>query len=253
MYICDALDNRVLQANKVSGNLQVVANQLEYKMKINNLNRQLQVRAEAEQLQGSSILPNAKTAPALQGIQRKLALNLAKSNLFHGLNDRPSLSQMKERGLYRDREEQDEKQQYYDEREVEEDYQQYEQQEVGQDYEYEDEQEEAYARQQQQTHGYPSQHPTYEYKTQQEQSYSAPESGYARRSKNFHLTRILLKAVNSWGNSGDFSLAQKGALKDLVVDQDPVILAVAEAFDAENDLLEFKDSLLRLTQRPSEF
>jgi hypothetical protein len=36
--------------------------------------------------------------------------------------------------------------------------------------------------------------------------------------------------------AGEISLQQKGFLKDLIVDQDKTILAVAETFDAENDL-----------------
>jgi len=49
--------------------------------------------------------------------------------------------------------------------------------------------------------------------------------------------------------AGEISLQQKGFLKDLVVDQDRTILAMAEQFDAENDLNDFKDSLIRLAQR----
>jgi len=69
---------------------------------------------------------------------------------------------------------------------------------------------------------------------------------YQRRSKNFHLTRILLKFVASLAEAGDISLQQKGILKDLIVDQDASILAVAECFDAEHDLNELKDSLTHL-------
>jgi len=75
------------------------------------------------------------------------------------------------------------------------------------------------------------------------------EQGHSRRSKNFHLTRILLKFVASMAQAGEISLEQKGFLKDLIVDQDQTILAVAETFDAENDLHDFKDSLLRLASR----
>merc|ERR1740133_528276 len=75
------------------------------------------------------------------------------------------------------------------------------------------------------------------------------EQGHSRRSKNFHLTRILLKFVASMAQAGEVSLEQKGFLKDLIVDQDQTILAVAETFDAQNDLHDFKDSLLRLAMR----
>ena len=68
-------------------------------------------------------------------------------------------------------------------------------------------------------------------------------TGYQRRSKNFHLTRILLKFVASMAEAGEINLQQKGYLKDLIVDQDKNILGVAEAFDATNDIDDFKESL----------
>lgn len=88
---------------------------------------------------------------------------------------------------------------------------------------------------------------------EEEQDYQEYEeeqpSSYQRRSKNFHLTRILLKFVASMAEAGEITLEQKGWLKDLIVDQDTTILAVAETFDAENDLNDFKDSLIRLASR----
>jgi len=70
-----------------------------------------------------------------------------------------------------------------------------------------------------------------------------------RRSKNFHLTRILLKFVASMAQAGKITLEQKGQLKDLIVDQDKTILAVAETFDDRNDLNDFEDSIVRLALR----
>jgi len=159
------------------------------------------------------------------------AHNLAKSNLYHGLHNRRTLNQMKESGLYRDAETSDRKADPSE----------------GDDSEgggadngplKASASTRAPAR-------LAAAHPSGEAK-----EYPAPQKGYERRSKNFHLTRILLKFVNNWGVSGELSLAQKGALKDLIVDQDPVILTAAEAFDAENDLEDFKQSLLKLTVRP---
>lgn len=77
-------------------------------------------------------------------------------------------------------------------------------------------------------------------------SLTSATTTYQRRSKNFHLTRILLKFVASLAEAGEISLQQKGILKDLIVDQDASILAVAECFDAEHDLNELKDSLTHL-------
>jgi hypothetical protein len=82
-----------------------------------------------------------------------------------------------------------------------------------------------------------------------EEASSGAQAAYQRRSKNFHLTRILLKTVANMAEAGEISLQQKGALKDLIVDQDETILSVAETFDADNDVNEFKDSLLRLSMR----
>jgi len=70
-----------------------------------------------------------------------------------------------------------------------------------------------------------------------------------RRSKNFHLTRILLKFVASMAQAGKITLEQKSQLKDLIVDQDKTILAVAETFDDRNDLNDFEDSIVRLASR----
>lgn len=82
----------------------------------------------------------------------------------------------------------------------------------------------------------------------EEDEYDQYEDQNQRRSKNFHLTRILLKFVASMAEAGEINIEQKGWLKDLIVDQDTTILAVAETFDAENDLNDFKDSMLRLAQ-----
>jgi len=75
------------------------------------------------------------------------------------------------------------------------------------------------------------------------------EPDYQRRSKCFHLTRILLKSVAEMSRIGELSLQKKGVLKDLIVDQDHTILTVAEMFDKDRDEEEFKDSLMRLASR----
>lgn len=72
---------------------------------------------------------------------------------------------------------------------------------------------------------------------------------YQRRSRNFVLTRLLLKFVANLGEAGEISMQQKGYLKDLIVDQDPAILAAAEVFEADGQIDEFKDTLLRFSLR----
>lgn len=78
----------------------------------------------------------------------------------------------------------------------------------------------------------------------QEEEYQQPS--YARRSKNFILTRILLKFVAHMSETGEISLMQKGYLKDLIVDQNSLVLAAAEVFELDGDVKEFKDTLFRI-------
>ena len=74
-------------------------------------------------------------------------------------------------------------------------------------------------------------------------------SPYQRRSRNFVLTRLLLKFVANLGEAGEISMQQKGYLKDLIVDQDPALLAAAEVFEADGQIDESKDTLLRFSLR----
>lgn len=66
------------------------------------------------------------------------------------------------------------------------------------------------------------------------------------RSRAFTLTRLLLKTVSMMSRSGELSEDTKGAIKDLIVDQDDVILSVAESYLETEDLMEMKESLLSL-------
>jgi hypothetical protein len=57
-----------------------------------------------------------------------------------------------------------------------------------------------------------------------------------RRSPRSFVVPCMLIVHGCFLAAGEISLQQKGFLKDLIVDQDRTILAVAETFDAENDL-----------------
>jgi len=176
----------------------------------------LERRPDLEELERENILTDStRVARSLQGTQRQLAHNLAKANLYHALKHRPSLAEVQKLGY------------------LEPQRSQPGADESGQDEKHGDQAPQAQAQQKQ-------------------GGYQQPMA-YQRRSKNFHLTRILLKAVASMAEAGDISLQQKGFLKDLIVDQDQTILSIAEAFDTENDLNEFKEALYRLasSQRPS--
>lgn len=74
-------------------------------------------------------------------------------------------------------------------------------------------------------------------------------SPFQQRSRQFVLTRLLLKFVVNLSEAGEISIQQKGYLKDLIVDQDPATLAAAEVFEADGQIDEFKDTLLRLLMR----
>lgn len=225
----DLYNNNVLEDRNVAPALHAAAKKLERNMIGNNLNKSLNHRPSVFDLKNSRILQTTEIAPSVQGVQNQLAKNLTRSNLFHALKHRPSLVELIEKGVYPDElnpftaasdEEEDDEDVVYDE------------------------------------YGNPHYVDEYGYEQDDDQyyEYDEPEevpvaASYQRRSKNFHLTRILLKFVASMAEAGEISIEQKGYLKDLIVDQDQTILAVAETFDAENDLHDFKDSLIRLSSR----
>lgn len=249
----DLIKQGIVQGPRRASRIQQMSKQLERNMTTDKVAHLLENRADVGDLQAKDILKDTRVAPSLQSSQRRLSQNLAKSNLYHALKYRPSVVELIEKGVYPMPNDYDDYGEYYpeydDEGDEYEEEQCYDQEYVdgeeqyyedGDEY-YEDGQEEYYPEEQQQ---YYDQQATY-----QAEGYEQVEAGYQRRSKNFHLTRILLKFVASMGEAGELSVEQKGFLKDLIVDQDQTILAVAETFDAENDLHDFKDSLVRLASR----
>jgi len=74
---------------------------------------------------------------------------------------------------------------------------------------------------------------------------------YQRKSKQFHLTRILLKFVAALAQTGEISRDSKSKLKDWIVDQEPQVLQIAEDFDQEGDIDYFKFALIELVERYS--
>jgi hypothetical protein len=209
----------------VSSRLAGVQRQLQHNMTVDRVGHLLEKRSEVGDLQHANILKDVRVAPALQGTQRALERNLARANLYHALKHRPTVTELQERGVYVPVEP-------YQDHTEDEPY-------------YEVEEKSAPVAR--------------EAKTRESKApvsgegssgaAAAAAAGYQRRSKNFHLTRILLKFVANMAESGEISLQQKGYLKDLIVDQDKTILAVAEAFDAENEVADFKDSLVMLASR----
>ena len=55
---------------------------------------------------------------------------------------------------------------------------------------------------------------------------------------DFFCFRILLKFVAHMSETGEISLQQKGYLKDLIVDQNTLVLAAAEVFELDADVAE---------------
>ena len=197
-------------------------------MKTDKVGHLLEQRADIEDLKQQHILETTNVAPALQSTQRTLQNKLARANLYHSLKHRPPRQVLQQQGVIKDSENENASSNI-----------QFSNQNLGVS---------------QTPSNSTSLNPNQNFKnnngaTSSSSSRNGPSSSgrsYQRRSKNFHLTRILLKSVASMAESGEVSLSQKGYLKDLIVDQDPTILEIAEHFDAENDLLEFKDNLLRL-------
>jgi len=218
----------ITQRESIAPGIAAARKKLEHSMTTDKVAHLLERREEIEDLTSRGVMQNQRVAPALQGVQRRLSTQLARSNLFHALKYRPSIVELAERGIYLPEE-------YYgdsEESEGEGDYQYYED---GEEYEGDEEDEGDDEK---------------DYETYQQEQYQKQvvDESYQRRSKNFHLTRILLKFVASMAQAGELTLSEKGFLKDLIVDQDKTILAVAETFDAENDLNDFKDSLGRLAK-----
>lgn len=76
-----------------------------------------------------------------------------------------------------------------------------------------------------------------------------PSASSGRRSRHFHLTRILLKMVASMASTGEIGAEEKTLLKELIVDQVQEVYEVAEEFDQTNDLYNFKRQLVQMAQR----
>jgi len=213
-------------SNPVHGRIAGVQRKLQRQMMQDKVGHLLEKRGDLEQLHSAHIL-DAPThvAPAISGVARQLQRNLNKANLFHALKHRPTVDELHERGIT-----------YvnpYEGDEVDE-----EDEEEAQQLPLRDQ------RQSQRRAAAGGAGPSVSVRREQ-----AAEPAYQRRSKNFHLTRILLKFVANMAEAGEITLPQKGFLKDLIVDQDHQILAVAETFDAENDVTDFKESLLTLANR----
>jgi len=212
-----------------AGRIQSAAKRLERNFTSNKIAHLLEHRAHPEDLQHKDILGSQSVASSIQRPQRDLQKNLAKSNLYHALKYRPSITELMKKGVYptpadeilegKSGEEGD-----------------YEEEEAGDKSPLE----------------YPDDFQSTYRAFQREYAASRHQDLYPmKRSKCFHLTRLLLKNVAAMAEAGELSADQKGFIKDLIVDQDPTILAVAETYDTEHDLLDFKDSIQRLAARAS--
>lgn len=205
----DLIKNNIMKAPPhVASSLHAAQAELEKQMLSDRLNDFIGKRVSSP--------PPETVAPALQGAQRHLQRNLAKSNLYRALEQRPSPAQMQRSGLLLEA-------------------------------------------------GPNSDDSNVDSCSNvacccgvSASSANADPTGlniagdtaaYGLRSRSFLLTRTLLKMIANLSDSGELTAMQKGLLKDLVVDQDPAILAAADMFDADGDLAELKDTLMRLMFR----
>lgn len=212
--VAELLASGISKASNVAPRLQGVQRALEHAITRDQVSHLLEQRADVHDLKKTGVLKGTGVAAALQSNQKKLERNLARSNLHHALLNRPPVEELSQRGIYLEPQE--------DEPEV--DIQSQEQAQYNE-----------YLAQQAQL---------------QSQSQSVPSSAVPiSRSRAFHLTRLLLKFISHLSTAGDISLHVKGALKDLVVDQDVSILDAAANFDADADAQRFKRTLVALAAR----
>jgi len=221
----------ILHPTNLSARLQSVQKQLQHNIISDKVSHLLEKRADPQELLQHGLLHDVRVAPRLQGVQAQLQKKLAKANLFHALEyeKRPTLDDLADKGIYHP--EQDER------------------------FEWRQEAEDLAQRlheQKQQFAQLQYQHQQQQQQFQDEKNDRYESTGYQRRSRNFHLTRILLKTVAQMAEVGEISLSQKGYLKDLIVDQDGTILVIAECYDVDNNFAEFKDSLVRIASRRSQ-
>uniref|UniRef100_A0A7S3YLT0 Uncharacterized protein n=1 Tax=Lotharella globosa TaxID=91324 RepID=A0A7S3YLT0_9EUKA len=199
---------------RISSRIKAVAKVLEHNRKTDKVGHLLEDRSDVEELRKRGVLTaDSKIAPRLQGVAKQLEFNLAKSNFHYQYSRRKSIDDLIKAGIVRP----DNFQEYLkaqDEEKDEDDEEEYGGNDVGYDTKYRDT--------------------------------GSEDPIYHRNSKLFHLTRILLKFVASMAECGEISMRTKGSLKDLIVDQDPRILAVAEGFDNDGAVDYFKASLIRL-------
>jgi hypothetical protein len=84
----------------ISSRLVGVQKQLQHNMTTDRVGHLLEQRSDIDNLQQNNILKNIRVAPSLQGTQKNLELNLAKSNLYHALKHRPTRYELQNRGVY---------------------------------------------------------------------------------------------------------------------------------------------------------
>jgi len=236
----------IMQDTGSASRLQGVQKQLEHQFRVDRVGHLLEQRADLDQLHHLNILAedHGKVAPALQGPQRSLRKNLAKSRLFHALRVRPSIHELEQRGLFHAHAPATDTSVGLENTSI--DRKQQVPSQVAKSssadnpslFPYRDAAVSASAA------FVPDLSVPSNQRSEEQKPIDVP---LQRRSKNFHLTRILLKFVAQMAEAHEISTQQKATLKDLICDQNPYLLAVAETFDGDNELSEFKDALVRLS------
>jgi hypothetical protein len=212
----------ITKTTNTAASLQSTSAQLQKNMTADRIQFLLHTRPAKDDLLDANIIKKdaLAVAPAIQSKSLALEKELARSNLYHGLQNRPSVDALSKRGIFSSPDQPDQR---------EDSKQQQQQQQQPRD-----EGDECSAEQD---------------SSEYSQSDSASSrfggaSPYTRRSKMFHLTRLLFRSVLTLSEQNILSLEQKSVLKDLIIDQHPTILAIAETFDCEAHTEDFKGSLL---------
>lgn len=209
----------------VSAKIASAASKLQQAFTANQLSHLLATRPDVDQVQ-DVVQNDGRVAPSLRATSKKLEFEFSKNKLNQLLATRPSAVEVYERGIFSPPQPHPSLVPEYDD----------------EDYDDEDQDDDDYEQDQYQGH--------YAYTPANTQNFSGiiPQQQDAQ-SRNFVLTRLLLKLVAHFAAHGLITLDQKGCLKDLIVDQHTLVLAAAEVFELDQDLFEMLDTLKRICAR----
>ena len=242
----DLSNQGVLQNQSVAPRLQGVTRTLEKAINKDRVNHLIETRVPKEVLQNANILPTTSTAPSLQGIQRTLERQMVTDKVGHLLEQRHTIDELTNQGVLQDQtiapsiqgvqnqlKTNLAKSNLYHGLKHRPSIHELQDKGIIQDNNNDDD--------------ITSDYVLLDDKDTTNDTAVNPSISFQRRSRNFHLTRILLKFVAILAQQGHINLKQKGEIKDLIVDQDPTILDIASEYDQNEDVNTFAQKLIDLT------